>query len=214
MQIDIVSDTVCPWCFIGKRRLERALAKAGLDDVQIGWRPFQLNPDMPSEGMDRREYLKLKFGGDGSGGGMYQAIRAAGEDESIPFDFSAIRIQPNTIDSHRLIHFAGTRGKQDAVVEALFRAYFTNGRNIGEIDALVDAAVDGGLDGEEVRAYLASDADRERIVEEDRVAREIGVQGVPCFIINRTYAVSGAQDPSVFLKVFESVASAEAPSEV
>lgn len=213
MDIEIVSDTVCPWCFIGKRRLERALAEADLADVRIGWRPFQLNPDMPDGGMNRREYLKLKFGGDGSGGAMYDAVRAAGESEKIPFDFSAIETQPNTVHSHRLIHFAGTKGKQDAVVEALFKAYFTAGRNIGEIDTLVEVAAEAGLDADETRAYLESDTGTDQVKAEDQLARDIGIQGVPCFIINRKYAVSGAQDPSVLLQIFEQVRQEEESAE-
>ncbi len=206
MIIDVISDTVCPWCFIGKRRLERALAEAKIDeDVLIGWRPFQLNPDMPAGGMDRRQYLKLKFGGDGSGGQMYEAVRAAGEGEQIPFDFSAIQVQPNTVISHRLIHYAGRLNAQDAVVEGLFRAYFTEGRNIGEIDVLIDVAEKAGLDAEKTRSFLESDEATDHVREEDQVARRIGVQGVPCFIINRKYVVSGAQEPETFLRVFDMI---------
>jgi predicted DsbA family dithiol-disulfide isomerase len=207
LRIDVVSDVVCPWCYIGKRRLERALEKAGLEGVEIGWRPFQLNPDMPDEGMERRAYLKMKFGGDGSGGAMYEAIKAAGSEERIPFDFSGIEQQPNTVKAHRLIHYGGEQGRQDAVVEALFTAYFTAGQNIGETDVLVAVAVEAGLDADATRAYLDSETDVERISAEDKVAREMGIQGVPCFISNRRYAVSGAQDPSVFLEVFEKIAN-------
>jgi predicted DsbA family dithiol-disulfide isomerase len=207
LRIDVVSDVVCPWCYIGKRRLERALEKAGLEGVEIGWRPFQLNPDMPDEGMERRAYLKMKFGGDGSGGAMYEAIKAAGSEERIPFDFSGIEQQPNTVKAHRLIHYGGEQGRQDAVVEALFTAYFTAGQNIGETDVLVAVAVEAGLDADATRAYLDSETDVDRIRAEDKVAREMGIQGVPCFIINRRYAVSGAQDPSVFLEVFEKIAN-------
>jgi predicted DsbA family dithiol-disulfide isomerase len=207
LRIDVVSDVVCPWCYIGKRRLERALEKAGLEGVEIGWRPFQLNPDMPDEGMERRAYLKMKFGGDGSGGAMYEAIKAAGSEERIPFDFSGIEQQPNTVKAHRLIHYGGEQGRQDAVIEALFTAYFTAGQNIGETDVLVAVAVEAGLDADATRAYLDSETDVDRIRAEDKVAREMGIQGVPCFIINRRYAVSGAQDPSVFLEVFEKIAN-------
>jgi predicted DsbA family dithiol-disulfide isomerase len=210
LRIDIVSDVVCPWCYIGKRRLERALREADLGEVEIGWRPFQLNPDMPADGMDRREYLRLKFGGDGSGGSMYDAIKDAGDKENIPFAFSEIRRQPNTIKAHRLIHYAGEQGVQDAVVEGLFVAYFTEGRNISDTDVLVDVAAAAGLDPERVRAYLESDSDVERVRSEDAVARQIGIQGVPCFIINRKYAISGAQEPSIFHRVFEAIAKESA----
>lgn len=210
MRIDIISDTVCPWCFIGKRRLERALNMADHGAVEIGWRPFQLNPDMPEGGVDRREYLKAKFGGDGSGGAMYDAIRAAGEEERIPFDLAAIRRQPNTLLSHRLIRYAASERRQDAVVEGVFRAYFTEGRDIGDVGTLVAIAAHAGLEPAATRAYLESDEDRERVLAEDRLARELGVQGVPCFIVNRRYAVSGAQDPAVFLEVFDTLRREEA----
>ncbi len=213
LRIDIVSDVVCPWCYIGKRRLERALETAGLDAVKIGWRPFQLNPEMPEEGQDRRSYLKMKFGGDGSGGSMYDAIQAAGTEERIPFEFSRIETQPNTVKAHRLIYYGGEQGCQDAVVEGLFIAYFTDGQNIGDTDVLVAVAVAAGLDGDATRAYLDSDEDADRIRNEDQVARQMGVQGVPCFIINRKYAVSGAQDPSVFLQIFEKIANGDGDDE-
>lgn len=205
MLIDIISDTVCPWCFIGKRRFEQALARSGISDVQIGWRPFQLNPDIPEEGMDRREYLRAKFGGDGSGGTMYEAIRAAGHDLDIPFAFSEIARQPNTVKSHRLIRYAGQRDAQDAVVERLFLAYFAEGKDIGDTTVLAETAAAAGLDADAVREFLDSDSDRAEVLAEDRFAREMGVQGVPCFIIDRRYAVSGAQDPDTFIKVFEAV---------
>lgn len=204
--IDIVSDTVCPWCFIGKRRLERALAEKGDEPkVFIGWRPFQLNPDMPAEGMDRKDYLEAKFGGEQGAQRVYDTIRQAGESEGIEFNFNAVGRTPNTINSHRLIDRAGQDGKQDAIVEELFRAYFLEGRDIGDTDVLVEIAVAGGMDGDVTRAYLDSDEDVERIRGEDAMARRMGVQGVPCFILNRKYAISGAQDPRVFLQAFDQV---------
>ena len=216
--VDIVSDTVCPWCYVGKRRFEAALAQRppGLD-VYVGWRPFQLNPDMPAEGMDRKAYLAGKFGGDGRAEQVYSAIREAGASTGLDFDFSGMARQPNTLDSHRLIDRAGRTaesaqgrpGLQDAVVERLFRACFMEGRDIGDRETLVELAADTGLDAAETRAYLESDEDVERIRQEDRMARQMGIQGVPCFIVNRQYAVSGAQDPAVFLKAFEQVLDAE-----
>jgi predicted DsbA family dithiol-disulfide isomerase len=204
--IDIVSDTVCPWCFIGKRRLERALAEKGAEPkVFIGWRPFQLNPEMPSEGMDRKDYLAAKFGGEQGAQRVYDNIRQAGESEGIEFNFSSVGRTPNTINSPRLIDRAGKDGKQDAVVEGLFQAYFLDGRDIGDIDVLVDVAVAGGLEGDVIRAYLESDEDVERIRGEDAMARRMGVQGVPCFILNRKYAISGAQDPQVFLQAIAQI---------
>ncbi|MDH3233237.1 MAG: DsbA family oxidoreductase [Alphaproteobacteria bacterium] len=204
--IDIVSDTVCPWCFIGKRRLERALAERGTESkVFIGWRPFQLNPDMPAEGMDRKDYLAAKFGGEQGAQRVYDNIRQAGQSEGIEFNFNAVGRTPNTINSHRLIDRAGQDGKQDAVVEALFQGYFVDGQNIGDTEVLVNIGTAGGLDPDATRAYLESDEDVERIRGEDAMARRMGVQGVPCFILNRKYAISGAQDPQVFLQAIAQV---------
>ncbi len=216
--VDIVSDTVCPWCYVGKRRFEEALARRPPDlDVFVGWRPFQLNPDMPPEGMDRKSYLAAKFGGDERAEHIYSAIREAGASTGLDFDFGRMARQPNTLDSHRLIDRAGRAaedsggrpGLQDAVVERLFRACFIEGRDIGDRETLVELAADAGMDADETRAYLDSDEDAERIRQEDLMARQMGIQGVPCFIVNRQYAVSGAQDPAVFLKAFEQVLEAE-----
>ncbi|HEX2116116.1 MAG TPA: DsbA family oxidoreductase, partial [Alphaproteobacteria bacterium] len=187
MIIDIVSDAICPWCYIGKRRLERALEMAPQSDLQVGWRPFQLNPDMPTEGMDRKEYLRLKFG-DRAGGGMYEAVEEAGRGEGIPFAFDLIKRTPNTILAHRLIRFAQREGHQDEAVETLFRAYFTEGANIGEIEILTGLAPAIGLVPARVRAFLESDEDVATIRAEDQFARQIGIQGVPCFIIDRKFA--------------------------
>lgn len=204
--IDIVSDTVCPWCYVGKRRLERALAEKPEDiKVMVGWRPFQLNPEMPDEGMDRRDYLEAKFGGKEGAKKVYSAIEDAGKGEDLAFDFSQMARQPNTVNSHRLIDFAGKTGDQDTVVEALFQAYFIDARDIGDVDELVAIATAAGLDEAATRTYLESDEDVERIREEDATARQMGVQGVPCFIINRKYAISGAQDPAVFLQAWEQI---------
>jgi predicted DsbA family dithiol-disulfide isomerase len=204
MIIDIVSDAICPWCYIGKRRLEKALAMAPQPDLQIGWRPFQLNPDMPVEGMDRKEYLRLKFG-DSAGGNRYQAVEEAGRGEGIPFAFDRIKRTPNTVLAHRLIRYAQREGRQDEAVETLFRAYFTEGADIGRIETLTDLAPAMGLDETRVRGFLESDEDAATIRAEDQFARQIGIQGVPCFIIDRKYAVSGAQPPETFLEIFELV---------
>lgn len=208
--IDIVSDTVCPWCFIGKRRLEKALAQvAPGTDVRIAWRPFQLNPDMPDEGVDRKEYLETKFGGEAGAKQVYDAINDAGASEDIAFNFRGIPRTPNTVNSHRLIERSGHEGKQDTVVEALFKAYFLDGRDIGDIDELAKIAGEAGMDEAATRAYLESDDDVQRVRDEDAMARRMGIQGVPCFILNRKYAVSGAQDPDVFLRAFAQIAAEE-----
>ncbi|MCW5771639.1 MAG: DsbA family oxidoreductase [Rhodospirillaceae bacterium] len=202
--VDIVSDAVCPWCFIGKRRFEKALGQMpeGVE-LQVAWRPFQLNPDMPAEGMDRKAYLAAKFGGDAGADRIYTAVREAGAGEGIDFDFGAQKRSPNTVNAHRLIGLAGRAGRQDAVVEGLFRAYFLDGRDIGDVAVLTEVGVAAGLDAEVLNKYFAGSDDADRVRGEDEMARKMGVQGVPCFIFNRKYAVSGAQEPAVFLEVIE-----------
>lgn len=201
--IDIISDTICPWCLIGKRRFERALAQRPDLEVQIDWRPYQLNPEMPRAGLDRKSYLEAKFGGPERAQQVYDRIRDAGVEEGIDFDFQGIPRTPNTIDSHRLIHWAANAGVQDMVVERLFQAYFEHGEDIGDRLVLLDIAEASGMDRGLVADLLEEEADAELIRKEDGLAREMGVQGVPCFIIDRKYVVSGAQDPEVFLKAFD-----------
>jgi predicted DsbA family dithiol-disulfide isomerase len=194
MQIDIFSDTICPWCFIGKRRLERALAARPQPGLEIRWRAFQLNPDMPPGGMDRQAYLAAKFGGAQGARQVYDRVRAAGESEGIAFAFEAIGRTPNTIDSHRLIRLAQDSGAADQVLD---------GEDIGDREVLVAAAQAAGLDGQEVRAYLASDAGADSARTEDARAREIGIQGVPTFILGGKYSLSGAHEPEVLFQLFD-----------
>ncbi len=203
MQIDIISDTVCPWCYIGKRRLERALDQRDELEVEITWRPFQLNPDMPKGGLDRKTYLEAKFGGPERATQIYDAIRQAGGGEGIDFAFDKISRTPNTIDSHRLIHWAGEAGLQDALVEVLFHRYFEEGADIGDREVLVAIAAQAGMDGDEVLARFERGDDAELVAAQDVSARQMGVSGVPFFIIGGKYAVSGAHDPSVFLQVLD-----------
>jgi predicted DsbA family dithiol-disulfide isomerase len=210
MKIDIVADTVCPWCYIGKRRLERALAARPQPDIEIVWRPFFLNPEIPSEGLDRSDYVARKFGGRERANRIYATVAEAGAAENIPFRFDLIRRSPNTINSHRLIHFAGMAGRQNEVVEAIYRAYFLEGRDIGDHDVLADLGEEADMPRGEVLRYLRSGADREAIVGGDERARSLGVNGVPCFIIERRYAISGAQLPEVFQQVFD-LANQEQP---
>ncbi len=202
MKIEIVSDTICPWCYIGKRRFERALAAESPANVQIGWRPFQLNPEMPIGGIDRQAYLEEKFGGAQAAQQVYDPIHDAGKAEGIPFAFGKIGRTPNTINSHRLIRFATKAEHQDATVEALFRAYFLDGGDIENPAALAEVAASVGLDRAETLSYLESDEDADAIRAEDTMARQMGIQGVPFFIIDRKFAISGAQEPAVFLKAF------------
>jgi predicted DsbA family dithiol-disulfide isomerase len=209
MKIDIVADTVCPWCYIGKRRLEHALAARPQLGLEIVWRPFFLNPDMPSEGMDRAEYMARKFGGRERAGRIYSSVAEAGESEDIKFRFDLIKRSPNTVNSHRLIHFAGLMERQEEIVEAIYRAYFLEGRDIGDVGVLSELAAEAGISSAEATRYLQAGTDRDVVVAGDERARSLGVNGVPCFIIERKYAVSGAQLPEVFHQVFDLVKQEE-----
>jgi len=203
MNIYIFSDTVCPWCFIGKRRLERALAQRPDLTPTVRWRTFQLNPQMPEDGMDRQRYLALKFGGAARAQELYETIRQVGESEGIAFQFDAITRTPNTVLSHRLLRLAESEGRDTAVAEALFRAYFLDGKDIGDPQALTVIAEEAGLDAGAVQDFLGSEDLADEILAEDRFARRLGIAGVPCFIIDGKYALSGAQEPEAFMPIFE-----------
>ncbi|HZB91704.1 MAG TPA: DsbA family oxidoreductase [Stellaceae bacterium] len=211
MRIDIVSDVICPWCFIGKRRLERALALRPEIEREITWRPFQLNPDMPDEGMDRRAYLAAKFGGKAHADRLYANVSEAGATVEIPFAFDRIRRTPNTRDAHRLIRYAAAEGSADPIVEALFQAYFIDGRDIGSRAVLAEVAGEVGLDRNAAALWLESPAEHAEVLAEDRGARRLGINAVPCFIFDRHYAISGAQEAEFFLPVFDLVQNGGAP---
>lgn len=203
MRIDIFSDTVCPWCFIGKRRLERALAERPQPDLAIRWRTFQLNPEMPAAGMDRQTYVARKFGGPANAERIYATIREVGEHEGIPFAFERIARTPNTLPSHQVLALAAEDGGQDRLIEALFHSYFIEAADIGEADVLVQAARRAGLDAARVRRCLAEGWYRDAVIGEDQEARRAGIQGVPTFILNGRYALSGAQEPQVLFQLFD-----------
>jgi predicted DsbA family dithiol-disulfide isomerase len=203
MQIDIVSDTICPWCYVGKRRLERALKERPELDVTIEWHAFQLNPEMPTEGVDRETYMMRKFGSEQRVTEIFDSIAAAGRQEGIPFAFDRIARTPNTVNSHRLIRWAEPAGCQDAVVELLFRRYFEQGKDIGAIDVLVQIAVEAGLEGADAERFLSGTDGIEDVRAENVAAHRLGISGVPCFIFEKKYAVSGAQEPEVFFQVFD-----------
>ena len=204
MQIEIYSDVVCPWCFVGKRRLERALETAGYaQQAPIAWRPFQLNPTMPKEGMDRRVYLEAKFGGVEARRAMEERVAKAGEADGLVFAFDRIERTPNTFDAHRLIWFAGQQGCQDEVAEALFHSYFTNGREIGSLNSLAEIASDCGLSREEVERFLASDRAVQEVQTEEAIGHRLGIRGVPHFILNGSTSISGAQPPDIFVSAFQ-----------
>ena len=204
LSIDIVSDVVCPWCYVGKRRLEAALAQRAREErepVRVRWLAFQLNPDIPVGGVDRRSYLECKFGGPERAKQIYARIKAAGDEVGIHFDFERIVRQPNTFDSHRLIAWAQDTqpDSSDALVERLFRAYFTEGIDIGDVAELARLAGDAGFDTDAAHEWLISDAGRSAIAAEEQHARALGISGVPFFIFNQRLAVSGAQPAEVLL---------------
>jgi len=206
-QIDVISDVVCPWCFIGKRNLESALdiwrTKHPDDTPTVRWHPFQLNPQLPASGVPRKQYLENKFGGPERAKEIYARVSAAGKRAGIDFAFDNIQVQPNTVDAHRLMHFAGERDRQDETAEAIFRRYFVEGADLSDKESLADIAQQAGMNRGEAAAYLAGDADTALIEEQDRRARAIGVEGVPFFIFNQRVALSGAQPPEVIVEAME-----------
>jgi predicted DsbA family dithiol-disulfide isomerase len=206
MQLEIWSDPICPWCFIGKARLDRALESRPEHPFEIVWRPFQLNPDMPRKGMARGEYMALKFGDAQGILDAYRPVVEAAEATGLKLDLPAIARTPDTLDAHRLIHWAGLEGRQNAVVSALFRAYFQEGRDIGEPATLTEIAAQAGMDRAMTERLLASDADCTQIREEARMARARGIQGVPCFILDGQYAISGAQPVTLWQEVIDDLA--------
>jgi predicted DsbA family dithiol-disulfide isomerase len=203
MYLDVFSDTICPWCYVGKRRLERALKARPMPGLRVRWRAFQLNPNMPAEGMDRRAYIEAKFGGPERARAIYETVRTAGAGEGIDFAFDRIQRTPSTLQSHRLVRFAAAVDRQDATLEAVFRAYFIAGRNIGDRAVLAAIAAEAGLDREEAASYLAGEAETDTVMGEDALARRAGINGVPCFIFNGRFALSGAQEPEAFFQLFD-----------
>jgi predicted DsbA family dithiol-disulfide isomerase len=211
LSIDVVSDVVCPWCWIGKRRLEEALAQRSEADGApvINWHPFELNPDIPPGGLDRRSYLEQKFGGPERAKQIYARVEAAGREVGIPFDFERIVRQPNTRDAHRLIAWAQATNPSAAaaLVERLFRAYFIEGVDIGDLESLARLAGEAGFDALAAASCLQSDGERGAVAAAEEHARQLGVSGVPFFIFNQRLAVSGAQPPEVLL---DAIAQAQA----
>lgn len=206
MQLDVISDTVCPWCYIGKKRLDKAVSAWDRKDVEIAisWRPYQLDATIPPEGVDRQKYYERKFGSERAkeAGKM---ISELGEKEGINFAFDQIKRSPNTLDSHRLVRWAGSAGLQMEAVELLFKRYFEEGEDVGKAEVLIEVASDIGMDVDLVKELLTSDADRKQVEYEDHMAREMGVTGVPCFLFENKFSVVGAQDVETLTKVFSRV---------
>ncbi|NNF89748.1 MAG: DsbA family oxidoreductase [Boseongicola sp.] len=204
--LDILSDPICPWCYIGKANLDRALEVRPDHALTIQWHPFQLNPDMPEAGMDRRDYLETKFGGKDNAVAVYARVADAAKAAGLNIDFSGIERTPNTLDAHRLIHWAGLEGRQTAAVSRLFKAYFEDGKDIGDPEILLAIAEGIGMDREMVTRLIESDADLEDVRSRDAHARERGVTGVPTFVLANQHVVPGAQPTELWLKVIDDVA--------
>ena len=195
INIDVFSDPVCPWCYIGKENLDRALESRPDHRIVIAWHPFQLNPDMPPEGVDRRAYLEAKFGGGERATQIYARVEEAARGAGLTIDFATIPRVPNTMNAHRLIHWAGLEGRQTVMVSALFRAYWREGLDIGDPVVLASLAAQAGLNPEAVARLLSTDADIDDLRARDTHARERGVNAVPTFVVANTYVVAGAQSP-------------------
>jgi predicted DsbA family dithiol-disulfide isomerase len=193
LQIDIVSDVVCPWCYIGKRRIEKALQLAGDVPVEVHWRPFFLNPWVPREGISREEYLTTKFGSVDAYKGIAGRVVAAAGEEDLTYRPDLVKRQPNTIDCHRLIHWADAKGKAAEMKQRLMELYFRDGGDLTDVNVLVQAAADCGLEAADVRRRLATDEDVAVISAQAQEASDKGISGVPTFVFAKKYAVSGAQ---------------------
>lgn len=205
MLLDVYSDAVCPWCYIGKRRLDRVLETPVGQDVEVHWRAFQLYPMIPREGVDREAYMKARFGERASPTRIYEQIVREGASEGIEFRFDRIKRMPNTMEAHRLVAMAEAHGVQSALVEALFEAYFCEGEDIGDRDVLAAAGARAGLDPDAVREFLSGDEGRDTVEAELQWGQAAGISGVPCFILERELAMPGAQDPQTLGMFFERV---------
>jgi predicted DsbA family dithiol-disulfide isomerase len=216
LTIDVVSDVVCPWCYLGQKRLDNAMAAAADVDIAVTWRPFQLDPTIPPEGMDRKAYMRAKFGDEARLRDAHARLEALGAAEGIDYAFDAIKVSPNTLDAHRVIRWAGANSQeaQNKLVRRLFKLYFEEGADIGDRAVLARAAGVAGMDAAVVETLLASDADRDAVANEAATASRMGVTGVPCFLFEGKYAVMGAQDVSTLTDAIKQIAAAKARGEL
>ncbi|OJW31451.1 MAG: disulfide bond formation protein DsbA [Rhodospirillales bacterium 69-11] len=209
MAIEIVHDLVCPWCYLGVRRLMRTLRRRPDLLYELTWRPFLLNPDMPRSGMSRPEYVVRKFGGEDRARRLYTSISEIGRAEGVLFRFDRIRRTPSSVDAHRLVRFAARVGRADAMVEALFAAHFTDGHDIGDHAVLAAIAAACGLEPQPVRRFLASEEEADSVHADNLRAHRLGINGVPCFVVSGRHAIAGAQEPEVIERLLD-VAAVEA----
>lgn len=216
ISIDVVSDVVCPWCFLGEKRLQAAIASIKDIEVTVRWRPFQLDPTIPPEGKDRKEYMRAKFGDGDRLHQIHANLVSLGAADGISFDFDAIRVSPNTLDAHRVIRWAGTMGAavQNRFVEDLFSRYFERGENTGDAGVLVEAAKAAGMDTAVVETLLPTDADADAVRAEINTAAQMGITGVPCFLLEGKYAVMGAQETGVLADAIRQISAAKARGEL
>lgn len=214
--VDVVSDVVCPWCFVGQKRLDQAIAALPDIDVEVRWRPYQLDPTIPPEGKERRQYMIEKFGSDERIRQIHQRLEAIGAEEGIRFAFEAIKMAPNTLDAHRVIRWAGSAGEdvQNRLVRRLFELNFEDGADIGNPAVLIEAAREAGMDAALVEPLLPTDADVESVKSEIATASRMGITGVPCFLLEGKYAVMGAQGSDALADAIRQVAAAKARGEL
>ena len=205
VKLDIISDPICPWCYIGKANLDKALTQFPDHPFIMEWHPFQLNPDMPSEGMDRRAYLEGKFGGKEAAVKAYAPVVTSSHKSGALINFENIRKTPNTINAHRLIHWAGIEQRQTYVVDLLFKAYFIDGRDIGSAEVLADIADTAEMDAGMVTRLLETDEDLASVRDRDAHSRKMGVTSVPTFIVAQQHAVPGAQQPEMWVQVIKDI---------
>jgi len=209
MDIEVIIDTICPWCYIGKRRLEQALALRSHVAARLIWRPFLLNREMPADGANRTAYLIRKFGSEARVRRIYGAISQAGESVDINFDFDRIDRTPNSVDSHRIVQLAQEAGFADAMVEALYHAHFVEGLDLGERDVLLEIAATIGLNASVAQAHLDSDVNIDLVYDENTRAHRMGINGVPAFVFNESMVISGAQEPQVLARMIDAAAAME-----
>jgi predicted DsbA family dithiol-disulfide isomerase len=201
--IEIVHDLVCPWCYLGVRRLTRTLRRRPDILFELTWRPFLLNPEMPRLGMSRPDYVVRKFGGEDRAKRLYATITEVGRTEGVQFRFDRIRRTPSSVDAHRLVRYASRYGRADEMVEALFAAHFTEGCDIGDHDVLASIAAAFGIDPAATRRFLLSEEEAEAVHADNLRAHRLGINGVPCFVLDGNHAIAGAQEPEVIERLLD-----------